>query len=342
MSNLKTAAMFAALSMVTSRRTSVIEPDPKDVPEETTPLEERLGNPGAEFVKVLNSSEAGKAAMGSDVVKRASEPYTPPPLDYEYSWYLYREIMVELITKIRLTDKQIQRRTGITRVRLNKLFASKKRGMTRTEWTALLKLCKELDCHPYAPPRPKRRVITVPSEAAVKARLEKDLKKDTMNTLPPGVDLDRPPEMPERVVAEGESSVEGTAVAQSDVDRMELKRPVTFDEAEYLLDPIHQGTGQLNRTVQFNGVVQPNRNTHAAGARIREALQLPEVLTETIRKLHNTIADNLVHGDPEKIHRYQTMLRAGHMPPWLDLTEMVTVECRPAVETLNRILTNSN
>lgn len=95
------------------------------------------------------------------------KPNTPPapkyPLGekYRYDWDTYRAIVSEMVTKFRLTDKKIQRGTGINRVRLNKMFASHLVHIAKPEWEALLAFAERMNCFPFAPKR-ATPVVTTP------------------------------------------------------------------------------------------------------------------------------------------------------------------------------------
>ena len=119
-------------------------------------------------LKLINRNWASKFEPNRGTLK-LDKPLMPDyPLGKAnpYSHDAFRTVLVELVTKFRLTDKKIQRGTGISRVRLNKMYTSKKTPVAQSEWEALLAFAKTLNCYPFGP---KRSTPVVTSPVAVTA-----------------------------------------------------------------------------------------------------------------------------------------------------------------------------
>ena len=221
-------------------------------------------------LKLLNRNWRGRyepnlGALQSDKPK---VPDYPLGKAYPYSHKAYRTILVELVTKFRLTDKKIQRGTGINRVRLNKMYTSTNSYIAKGEWEALLAFAKTLGCYPFGPKRSTpvvtspAAITTIPTSDMVPetmvenlgqffdkrdvqmATSEKHFEGDTFNTLPNGVALEKPPEL--------------------------------------RTDP----SDSSDRTVTFSGEVRTNEQTAPSAAEIAETLGLtpPQATDDTTRR----------------------------------------------------------
>lgn len=116
----------------------------------------------------LNQTVSGKfdPSLGRLKLDEPRMPDYPLGKAYPYRHETYRSIMAELVTKFRLSDKKIQRGTGINRVRLNKMYTSAKSHIAKGEWEALLAFAQTMDCYPFGP---KRSTPVVSSPVAITA-----------------------------------------------------------------------------------------------------------------------------------------------------------------------------